>query len=108
MTTRVGDPFATSLPLVDISRFAAGGAVREAFLADLRHAAHDIGFFYVVGHGIDPAVTAAVLDAAREFFALPVPERLKIENVKSPQFRGYTRQGTEYTAGAPDQRDQLD
>lgn len=108
MTTTVPHPSTTSLPLVDISRFAAGGAERAAFLADLRHAAHDIGFFYVVGHGIDPGVTAAVLDAARQFFALPVEERLKIENVNSPQFRGYTREGTEYTAGAADQRDQLD
>lgn len=98
----------TSLPLVDISRFGAGGAEREAFLAQLRHAAHDVGFFYVVGHGIDPAVTAGVMAAAREFFALPVQERLRIENVNSAQFRGYTRTGTEYTAGAPDQRDQLD
>jgi len=99
----------SSLPFVDISRFGAGpGSEREAFLADLRHAAHDIGFFYVVGHGVDRAVTDAVLAAAGEFFALPVPERLRIDNVNSPQFRGYTRVGTEYTAGSPDQRDQLD
>jgi isopenicillin N synthase-like dioxygenase len=96
-----------ALPLIDISRFA-DPADREAFLADLRHAAHDIGFFYVVGHGVDRAVTDAVLVAAREFFALPVQDRLAIENVKSPQFRGYTREGTEYTAGVADQRDQLD
>jgi isopenicillin N synthase-like dioxygenase len=108
MSRSVTEPDTTSLPLVDISRFGAGGDAREEFLARLRHAAHDVGFFYVVGHGIDPAVTEAVLDSAREFFALPVEERLRIENVNSPQFRGYTREGTEYTAGAPDQRDQLD
>ena len=107
MTTTT--PTTTVLPLVDISRFTARpGPAREAFLADLRHAAHDVGFFYVVGHGVDRAVTDDVLAAAREFFALPVEERLAIENVNSPQFRGYTREGTEYTAGSPDQRDQLD
>jgi isopenicillin N synthase-like dioxygenase len=100
---------AASLPLVDISRYTTQpGPEREAFLADLRHAAHDIGFFYVVGHGVDRAVTDAVLASAAEFFHQPVEERLRIENVRSPHFRGYTREGTEYTAGAPDQRDQLD
>jgi len=101
-------PSALNLPLVDISRFAHAGADRESFLEDLRYAAHDVGFFYVVGHGIEPGVTEAVLNAARAFFALPVEERLKIENINSPQFRGYTRESTEYTGGQPDQRDQLD
>ncbi len=96
-----------SLPLVDLSRFR-DPAQREAFLADLRHAAHDVGFFYVTGHGISREVTSGVLDAAREFFALPLAQRLEIENVNSPHFRGYSRVGTERTAGAADQRDQID
>src|SRR3954452_3370607 len=96
-----------SLPLLDVSRFREP-ARREAFLADLRHAAHDVGFFYVAGHGIPPEVTSGVLDAAREFFALPLERRLEIENVNSPQFRGYSRVGTERTGGAADQRDQID
>ena len=96
-----------TLPRVDISRFR-DPAQREAFLADLRHAAHDVGFFYVVGHGVPAAVTDGVLAAARLFFALPLERRLEIENVNSPHFRGYSRVGTERTAGAADQRDQLD
>jgi isopenicillin N synthase-like dioxygenase len=96
-----------SLPLVDLRRFR-DPAQREAFLAALRHAAHDVGFFYVAGHGIPPEVTSGVLDAARQFFALPLEQRLEIENVNSPHFRGYSRVGTERTAGAADQRDQID
>ena len=96
-----------ALPLVDISRFRDAGA-RAAFLADLRSAAHDVGFFYVAGHGISQDVTSGVLGAAREFFALPLERRLEIENVNSPHFRGYSRVGTERTAGAADQRDQID
>ncbi|MGZ4603986.1 MAG: isopenicillin N synthase family dioxygenase [Kineosporiaceae bacterium] len=98
---------APSLPLVDISRLRDPGR-REAFLTDLRHAAHDVGFCYVTGHGVPREVTDAVLEAAREFFALPVEQRLEIENLKSPHFRGYSRVGTERTAGAADQRDQID
>src|SRR3954447_20779600 len=96
-----------TLPFVDISRFADPD-LRTAFLADLRSAAHDVGFFYVVGHGIPAEVTSGVLEAAKQFFALPLEQRLEIENVNSPQFRGYSRVGTERTAGAADQRDQID
>src|SRR4051812_50230059 len=92
-----------SLPLLDVSRFREP-ARREAFLADLRHAAHDVGFFYVAGHGIPPEVTSGVLDAAREFFALPLERRLEIEKVNSPQFRGDSPGGTERAAGGPGPR----
>jgi isopenicillin N synthase-like dioxygenase len=53
-------------------------------------------------------VTSGVLEAARQFFALPPEQRLEIENVNSPHFRGYSRVGTERTAGAADQREQID
>ena len=47
-------------------------------------------------------------DVARQFFALPEGDRLAISNVHSPQFRGYTPVGNEYTNGRSDRRDQLD
>lgn len=97
---------AHSLPIIDISRFR--GPERAAFLDDLRRAAHDVGFFYVTGHGVPGAVTGAITELARRFFALPIEQRLEIENVHSPQFRGYTRVGTEHTGGTADQREQID
>ncbi|GAA3300103.1 isopenicillin N synthase family oxygenase [Dactylosporangium vinaceum] len=96
------------IPVLDISQLRAGPGPRAALLDELRAAAHDIGFFAVVGHGIPDDAAEGVLSAAREFFALPLPDRLAIENVNSPQFRGYTRVGAEVTAGVADQRDQLD
>jgi isopenicillin N synthase-like dioxygenase len=98
----------TTLPLIDISRFRDPAAGRAEFLAELRHAAHDVGFFYVVGHGVPDELKTGIFDVARRFFALPLDERLAIENVNSLQFRGYTRVGTEHTAGAPDWREQID
>ncbi|MEU5697029.1 2-oxoglutarate and iron-dependent oxygenase domain-containing protein [Actinosynnema sp. NPDC020468] len=101
-------PPATALPLIDISRFRDPAADREAFLAELRRAAHEVGFFYVVGHGVPEELTTGIFAVARKFFALPLETRLEVENLHSPQFRGYTRTGYEYTAGAPDWREQLD
>ncbi|GAA1313450.1 isopenicillin N synthase family dioxygenase [Pseudonocardia xinjiangensis] len=97
-----------TLPVVDLSRFRDPTADREAFLTELRRAAHEVGFFYVTGHGVPEAVTDGILDAAKEFFALPVEQRLEIENIHSPQFRGYTRVGTEQTGGNADWREQID
>jgi Isopenicillin N synthase and related dioxygenases len=97
-----------SLPVVDLSRFRAGPGERAAFLDELRSAAHDVGFFYVSGHGVPPAVTREIEELARRFFALPLEQRLEIENVHSPQFRGYSRTGTEHTGGAADWREQID
>ncbi|MEU1343595.1 2-oxoglutarate and iron-dependent oxygenase domain-containing protein [Streptomyces sp. NPDC005827] len=100
-----------ALPVIDISRFRdrnAEEADRTAFLAQLRSAAHEVGFFYVKGHGVSAALRDEVLAAGRAFFALPEEQRLEIENVNSPQFRGYTRTGTEYTAGSADWREQID
>ncbi|MGY5117947.1 isopenicillin N synthase family dioxygenase [Streptomyces sp. 900105755] len=98
----------TALPLIDISRFRAPDTDRAAFLAELRSAAHEVGFFYVTGHGVPAALRDEALTAARAFFALPEQQRLEIENLNSPQFRGYTRTGTEYTAGSADWREQID
>lgn len=101
-------PAPVSLPVIDISRFRSPGTDRAAFLSELRSAAHEVGFFYVTGHGVPTALRTEALDASRAFFALPEEHRLAVENVNSPQFRGYTRTGTEYTAGDPDWREQLD
>ncbi|MEV0678907.1 2-oxoglutarate and iron-dependent oxygenase domain-containing protein [Actinosynnema sp. NPDC050436] len=97
-----------SLPVIDLSRFRDPAADRAAFLAGLRRAAHEVGFFYVVGHGVPEELTSAIFAVAREFFALPLDSRLAVENTRSPQFRGYTRTGHEHTGGVPDWREQLD
>ena len=58
-----------ALPILDISKFRGTTEQREEFLNDLRDAAHNVGFFYIVGHGVPESVTTGVMDAAREFFA---------------------------------------
>lgn len=96
------------LPILDISRLRGTVEDRTAFLAELRDAAHDVGFCYVVGHGVPAEVTEGIFGALKRFFELPVERRLEIENVNSPQFRGYTRTGAEHTGGTPDWREQID
>jgi isopenicillin N synthase-like dioxygenase len=93
---------ATALPVVDLRDHA--GDLRER----LRTAAHDVGFFYLAGHGVPPDLVREMLAAAGRFFALPQADKDAIAMVRSPHFRGYTRLGGELTLGAVDWREQID
>ncbi|UNK69542.1 2-oxoglutarate and iron-dependent oxygenase domain-containing protein [Microbacterium sp. H1-D42] len=97
-----------NLPILDLSRLDAGDAAAASFRADLRAAAHDVGFFYLTGTGISPELEERLHRAARDFFSLPAADKLEIENIKSPHFRGYTRLGGERTKGEVDWREQID
>ncbi|MFJ8082862.1 2-oxoglutarate and iron-dependent oxygenase domain-containing protein [Streptomyces sp. NPDC096205] len=74
----------TARPVVDVSRFRAPDADRVALLAELRSAAHEVGFFYVTWHGVPAALREEVLSEARRFFALPEEQRPEIENALVP------------------------
>lgn len=97
-----------TLPTLDFARFDGDAETRRRFLADLRHAARHVGFFYLTGHGIDPVLIAEVMAQARAFFALPEADKLAIEMVNSAHFRGYNRAAWELTRGKPDWREQID
>ncbi|GAA5007379.1 isopenicillin N synthase family dioxygenase [Streptomyces siamensis] len=96
------------LPIIDLSAADRGPQARALLHAQLHSAAHDVGFFQLVGHGVSEEETGALLRAMHRFFALPEADRLALDNVNSPHFRGYTRTGDERTGGSRDWRDQLD
>jgi len=97
-----------TLPILDLSQLDAGADAADRFRADLRAATRDVGFFYLTGTGIPTDLEQRLHRAARDFFALDDDDKLAIDNVKSPHFRGYTRIGGERTKGAVDWREQID
>jgi isopenicillin N synthase-like dioxygenase len=97
-----------SLPILDLSNLDGSEESAAQFRVDLLEATHNVGFFYLVGHGVDQRLIDDLLRVSREFFELPAEEKLKLENVHSPQFRGYTRVGGELTHGDVDWREQID
>ena len=70
-----------SLPVVDLT------ATREGVIQDLYNACHDIGFFYLTGHGLEEAQGEAFA-ALERFFALPYEEKVKVRVTKD--HRGFT------------------
>ncbi len=97
-----------SLPILDFSLLDGSADDAEAFRVALRQATHEVGFFYLSGHGVSLDLQQGMMAAARNFFALPEAEKLAIENTNSPHFRGYTRVGGELTEGIVDWREQID
>ena len=62
----------TELPTIDIRDLAGDDLARRQAVADaIGRAAREVGFFYITGHGIDPALIAGVREAAKQIFALP-------------------------------------
>lgn len=92
----------TALPVVDLRDEPA--ALRRR----LGRVAHEVGFFYLTGHGVPAGLVGRLLAACRRFFALPQADKDAIAMVNSPHFRGYTRLGGELTGGAVDWREQID
>lgn len=99
-----------ALPVVDMSPLLRPGPAAEldvparAIAAACR--AH--GFFYVVGHGVDPRLLARLDAAARRFFALPVALKQEIAMARGGRaWRGWFPLGDELTSGVPDRKEGL-
>jgi isopenicillin N synthase-like dioxygenase len=92
----------TALPVVDLRDDPA--ELRQR----LRRVAHEVGFFYLSGHGVPDELIEGVLTQARRLFELPQADKDAVAMVRSPHFRGYTRLGGELTGGRVDWREQID
>jgi isopenicillin N synthase-like dioxygenase len=78
-----------AVPVIDVADLQSEDiARRRAVAAAIGHASATTGFFYIVNHGVAPAVIDAAVDASRRFFAQPLAERMRIAVAKSN--RGYT------------------
>lgn len=60
------------IPVVDLSDEPSDVA------AAIDDACHRVGFFQIVGHGVDAGVEAAAWEVAQAFFRLPVDEKLAV------------------------------
>ena len=99
---------AETLPVLDLALLELPDADQSPYLAELRTTARDVGFFYLINHGINPQLLQNVQSITQAFFALPDEEKQRVSMIHSPHFRGYNRAGVEYTREQRDQREQCD
>lgn len=83
-------------------------ADRAGFADRLRSICHEVGFFRIVDHGIDPAFLRDYFASLQAFFALPEATKARIDKSRSPWFRGWERVGAELTDARVDHREQID
>jgi isopenicillin N synthase-like dioxygenase len=84
-------PAAAEIPVIDLSRLGADGAV----IAEIGRACREIGFFYVAQHGVSEALVADMFRVSAAFFALPEAVKAEIAIEKSACHRGWFRVGGE-------------
>jgi isopenicillin N synthase-like dioxygenase len=94
---------ASTLPIISFTSLDS-----DEGLAQLRFAASEVGFFYLVDHGISSAAQHQYLALSRAFFQLSAEQKQAVDMIHSPHFRGYNAIGNEMTAGRLDAREQFD
>ncbi|CAN5398879.1 2-oxoglutarate and iron-dependent oxygenase domain-containing protein [soil metagenome] len=82
-----------AIGVLDLSP-APGSDAESGLVEAVRSACEEVGFFQVVGHGIDPALFDAAHAAYEALFALP--GEVKQRWVTSSPFRGYRRPGSTF------------
>lgn len=90
----------TSIPIIDISGISSESDVKIKKIAQaIGDAARNVGFFYVVGHGVETALFKQVNDLAKSFFSLTMKEKMDIYIGNSNNHRGYIPEGEEIFYG---------
>jgi isopenicillin N synthase-like dioxygenase len=97
------------IPVIDLEPWFGGDRRQRLELCrQVRRVGHEVGFFYVVNHGIPAHVSEFYLATVKRFFALPLATRQTIDKRASAQFRGWEQLGSELTNNQIDYREQID
>ncbi|KAJ3836648.1 hypothetical protein F5878DRAFT_624630 [Lentinula raphanica] len=79
------------IPIIDVSQITNHDpSIRRTLALEIRTACIEVGFFYVINHGIPENLVEEFLSQTKEFFALPLESKLKIENKTTPNLMGYS------------------
>src|SRR5580692_2386890 len=93
---------APEIPVIDVRALSArdfDGDEAETLARAIDDACRDSGFFYVVGHEVEPALLTDLDSLARQFFDLPATEKARIEMARAGRaWRGWFPVGAELTS----------
>src|SRR5688572_7522955 len=93
---------AAEVPVIDIGPLVTGQGDAGAVGRRVDAACREVGFFYVVGHGLDPALSARLDELSRVFFDLPDEEKAEIAMARGGRaWRGWFPVGGGLTFGLP-------
>jgi isopenicillin N synthase-like dioxygenase len=86
----------SAIPVIDVAPLVSGSAEgAQAVAKALGQACRDVGFFYISGHGVSPALMKRVFDTSAAFFTGPASIREAVSFSGLGDNRGYIRLGGE-------------
>jgi isopenicillin N synthase-like dioxygenase len=89
----------TEVPVVDVAGLRGAADEREQVAHELGAAAREVGFLYVTGTGVDPALFDDLLRVTTAFFSLPLDVKMRTYIGRSRNHRGYVPVGEEVFSG---------
>ena len=85
-----------SVPVIDIApSFSGDPAAKAAVANEIDQACRDIGSLVITGHGIPTSLIDRVYAVSRDFFDLPISEKMKCQRPAPDQIAGYLRKVSE-------------
>jgi isopenicillin N synthase-like dioxygenase len=83
-----------AIPVIDIAPFLSGDPAGSRAVAEaVRQACEGIGFFTITGHGVPESLVDRLDADARDFFALPIEEKLKVRKPDGTNPKGFAAMG---------------
>lgn len=96
-----------TIPVLDLA-LAEDPESRPELLKQLHAALFDVGFLYIVNHGVPATTVNRLTDLLPELFALPPEEKASLSKLNTPHLLGYSGFAEETTLGKRDLREQFD
>lgn len=87
---------ASAVPVIDLAAWFAGSQQgKQAVASEVEAACRSIGFLVITNHQVSPALIERVRSTSEAFFALPQPEKRKVDRPRPEVVRGYSAVGEE-------------
>ncbi|KXS95852.1 hypothetical protein AC578_7883 [Pseudocercospora eumusae] len=96
-----------TIPVLDLS-LACDQKQKPHLLKQLHNALFEVGFLFIVNHGVERQTLNNLTDLLPSLFALPESEKSSLRKLNSPHFLGYSGFAEETTLGRQDLREQFD
>ena len=103
-----GTGIVDGIPIIDIAPLVGRTDGMTEVGAKIGRACRELGFFYIVGHGVDEDVQHRLEELSRRFFAQDPAQKMLIAMERGGRaWRGYFPVGGELTSGRPDLKEGL-
>eukprot|EP01026_Neomeris_dumetosa_P083662 TRINITY_DN9742_c0_g1_i3.p1 TRINITY_DN9742_c0_g1~~TRINITY_DN9742_c0_g1_i3.p1 ORF type:complete len:341 (-),score=21.86 TRINITY_DN9742_c0_g1_i3:67-1089(-) len=87
-----------SIPVIDVEGLLKGNQVeRKEVGKQIDKACREVGFFYILNHGVPREIYSGLREHARNWFQLPESVKDEIKISKLSHFRGYQKLGANVT-----------